>query len=118
MADEKPTSTGGRPEPHPLHVEHAEKQEQERQAINYVMSRDNVDYPTAKKTVASSGAASLLKQREGSDTKAHEKNVAAQALRQKLTHTPKEVVEFLLALNDRVSALEGASAPKSDEPAA
>jgi hypothetical protein len=117
MADENASSTGGRPEPHPLHVAHAEKQEQERQAINYVMTRDNVDYPTAAKTVKSIGAESLLKQREGTDTKAHERSVAAAALANRLK-IPGETSKFLLELNDRVAALEAASAPKSDEPAA
>jgi hypothetical protein len=117
MADEKTSSTGGRPEPHPLHVADAEKKEQERQAINYVMARDNVDYPTAAKTVKSSGAESLLKEREGNDKEAHAKSIAAAALANRLK-IPGELSKFLLELNDRVAALEGPKASASDEPAA
>jgi hypothetical protein len=117
MPEEKATSTGGRPEPHPLHVADAEKKEQERQAINYVMARDNVDYPTAAKTVKSSGAESLLKQREGNDKEAHARSVASAALLNRLK-IPGETSKFLLELNDRVAALEGPKAEKSDEPAA
>jgi hypothetical protein len=108
-----------RPVPNAHHVAQAEKIEQERQAINYVMARDSVDYPTAKATVASEGAEKLLAEREGDDLRAHEKSMAKHALEMRLK-IPGETSKFLLELNDRMAALEGrpADAIESDRAAA
>jgi predicted kinase len=116
MPDDK-AIPGGRPLPNALHVDDANKKDEERQAINYVMARDQVPYPEAKKRVAAQGAAKLLAQREGSDKDAHAKNVAAHALETRLK-IPGETSKFLLELNDRVSALEAASSAKAPEEAA
>jgi hypothetical protein len=93
----------------PMHLEAADKADKLQQAIRFVMGRDNSTYPEAVKVVDATGVDAVLKQREGDDTKAHEKNIAAEALRQKLTHSPGEMITFVLALNDRVMALEGPS---------
>jgi hypothetical protein len=106
-----------RPEPNALHVASGEAKEKERQAINYVMARDNISYPDAKKIVLRDGAEKLLSAREGTDKEAHARNVESLALANRLK-IPGENAKFLLELNDRVAALEAAAKPATSEPAA
>lgn len=92
-----------RPEPHPSALL-AEKQERQKRAINHVMLRDNVPHADASKVVEAEGVDALLAKLDAPEPASP--YAQENELREKLRHDPVELMELVIQLNRRVSALE------------